>query len=116
MGPQRRRLCLPAIMLRRAVRAAALAVILAVACSSYASSASHTSVPPTHCLPSTVLLGVWPGNSSLLATRYRPGVYPGVIVRLGCDGYAMPSTKAGARSSSLAIWSTAVRHHRLSRD
>lgn len=47
MGPQRRRLCLPAIMLRRAARAAALAIILAVACSSCASSASHTSVPPT---------------------------------------------------------------------
>jgi len=64
----------------------------------------------THGLPCTVLLGIWPGNSSLLATRRRPGIYPGVIVSLGCDGYVMPSTKAGARSSSSAIWSTAVWH------
>jgi hypothetical protein len=34
-------------MLRRAVRAAALAVILAVACSGCANSASHAPVPPT---------------------------------------------------------------------
>lgn len=54
------------------------------------SSSPVDSQPAEHRTPGSLARELIPP-----ATRYRPGVYPGVIVRLRCDGYAMSCAKGG---------------------